>query len=258
MKTGLAELALTNPRDAGERLLEYSGFFYLKSFILAAGQPNAAFIWIPKTAGTSVCLALGDIPRLISLRLVKYRFADRGIVTFGHMDYAMLVSRGRISSRFDTNAYKFSFSRNPYDRAVSLYAYLKHRRNKVPGDWTFLDFCRRISDGDIHPIGVYNVRVFSQCNPQVRWIENISMDYIGKQENLESEIETIASRLGIENRGLTRANESPRSHYIEYYCEESRDIVQHFYREDFEYFGYDKELTVEKTRSVPEASAADH
>lgn len=223
------------------RLYDYSRISYLIALRQSKGRPNAVFIWIPKSAGTSVWLAL-EAPKLKTPYLVNYRFTNRGIVTFGHMNYSQLVSNGFVNSSFDDTAFKFAIVRNPYDRAVSLYSYLQTVTKGISADKTFLDFCRHIEAVGCPPIGLYNTLGLSQCNPQTRWVENISMDYIGKVESIESHVKVISSRLGLRTNHISHANKSRRSPIGDYYCSESRQIVQEFYKEDFLTFGYSQEL----------------
>ncbi|NNJ71462.1 MAG: sulfotransferase family 2 domain-containing protein, partial [Kiritimatiellales bacterium] len=103
-------------RLAASALLDYTKIPYRRECLRMEGRPNAVFIWIPKTAGTSIWQAM-DVPKLKSLHLAKHRFAGHGPVTFCHMDYARLVEKGYISQTFNDSAYKFTFVRNPYDRA---------------------------------------------------------------------------------------------------------------------------------------------
>lgn len=229
-----------NFKKAIVSFFDYSRITHLSALLQSRNRPNAVFIWIPKTAGTSIWNTL-HAPKLKSLYLVKYRFANKGIVTFGHIDYSQLVSNGYIKSSFDEFAFKFAFVRNPYDRAVSLYAYLKNAKI-IPTDETFLDFCRRLAEEGCPPIGLYNSLGLSQCNPQVRWVENITMDYIGRVESIEKSFAIISSKLGLNIAQIPHANKSPRSSYRDYYCRESKEIIEAFYREDFVSFDYGYEI----------------
>ena len=224
------------------RLHEYSGAALLREY-LRTTKINAAFIWIPKTAGSSIYSLLGSPPKLKKLHLVRNRFVNKGIVTFGHMDYSKLVKRGYVSRRFDESAFKFAFSRNPYDRAVSLYEYLKTQKimkqMRVPCNESFLSFCRRLKNNGCENIGLYNVRGFSQCNPQVRWIENVRVDFIGKYESLEKDSKEILDLLELPAARLPHLNAMHHADYRSYYCSESKEIVEEFYEEDFRYFGYE-------------------
>lgn len=205
------------------------------------GRRDAVFIWIPKNAGTSLQRAL-KCPKLLNLREAKMRFLNRGPVTFGHMDYHLLVSRGVVSPKFDRNSYKFSFSRNPYSRAVSLYLYLKGTR--FPENWSFGDFCKRLEIGDIEAIGIHNNRGLIQCNPQTRWLENINLDYLGRFETVEIDLARIQTELKLEPVRVPRLNQTlgTSKDYRVFYDERSCRTVADFYDADFRTFGYSKDL----------------
>jgi hypothetical protein len=218
------------------RLYEYSGAARMRERLRARKRKNAVFIWIPKTAGSSLFTLL-DAPKLKSTHLVKYRFPNKGIVTFSHVSYRDLLNENYISEDFHQSAYKFAFVRNPYDRAISLFFYLK-RRQMIPQIESFRTFCRRLRDDGCEPIGLYNLEGLSQCNPQVRWVEDIDMNFIGKVESIDTHAEDILKHLGLPVKNVPRKNITAHDKYSKYYCRESKDIVEDFYREDFESFGY--------------------
>ncbi|MGD8977603.1 MAG: sulfotransferase family 2 domain-containing protein [Gammaproteobacteria bacterium] len=222
------------------KLADYSGLSLCKSYLHALGQPKAVFIWIPKTAGTSI-FSLLDAPKLKSLHLARFRFPNRGIVTFGHMDYAELVRRDIVSASFDRAAFKFAFCRNPYERAVSLFHYVQ-RYGVLAADEIFLSFCRRLAAGECDDIGLYNVEGLSQCNPQTRWLRDVELDFLGRFETLEADTRRLAAQLGLDAHTAPHLNASEREDHRGYYCAESRQIVEQFYADDFHRFGYDMNL----------------
>lgn len=209
------------------------------SYLRSAGSRNAVFIWIPKSAGTSVLSALTryGCTKLKKIHIVKYYFPQKGIVTFGHMSYLELIKSGYVSSKFDESAYKFCLTRNPYDRAVSLFFYLK-KIDRVSSQMTFLEFCRQLNDNGCEDIGLYNLDGWSHCNPQVKWIENLEMDFIGRFESLEADFNKILKDLELPPVDLPHHNISSHEHFSHYYCQESKEIVEKFYRKDFIHFGY--------------------
>lgn len=219
-------------------LFEYSGLALAREHLRARNRRNAVFLHIPKSAGTSIHVMF-DTPVLNSLHLVKRRFTGQGIVSFGHMSYRKLVAEGRVPKAFDASSFKFAFCRNPYDRLVSLFAYLQHI-NKVPHGESFLGFCRKLHRDGFEPIGLYNARGLSQCNPQARWVENVRLDFLGRVESMNEDVRRLAEKLGVEQVCMRRENASRRVAYAGYYCRESRDIAEFLYREDFERFGYAK------------------
>jgi hypothetical protein len=153
------------------------------------------------------------------------------------MSYRELVGRGYVSRAFDESAFKFCITRNPYDRAVSLFHYLLQKR-RIPGETSFLEFCRLLYETSCEPIGLFNTRGLSQCNPQVRWIEGIDLDFRGEFESLEADLKEIAALVGLDPVDVAHLNATPHKQYREYYCEESRDIIRDFYWEDFLAFDY--------------------
>lgn len=228
-----------------KRLIDYTQLRRAAHYVRNAKRPNAVFIWIPKNAGTSMYHALrryGCVKTKEAER-IRYQFSQRGLVTFGHMDYPTLVDEGYISEDFDRSAYKFCFSRDPYSRAVSTYVYLR----KAEGfDETFLEFWQNVREKGPDPIGIHHVIGTSQCNPQVRWIENIDMDFIGRYENLAEDFGRITNELGLPPHSLGHQNRSKRKSSGQYYCRETKAIIEELFAEDFEYFGYplksDREL----------------
>jgi hypothetical protein len=206
----------------------------------ARGRKNAVFIWIPKNAGTSLHETM-DCPKILESAEVPWRFCGSGLVTFGHMDYHALLAKGWVSEEFDRTAFKFAFLRNPYSRAVSLYFYLKSKR--FPGDWSFGDFCRMLERDGVDPIGITNSKGLVQCNPQIRWLENLRMDFLGRSETVDQDFALIQEQLGLPRVDVPKLNKSTKSDYRELYDEKSRKLVLEFYREDFDRLGYSEDLS---------------
>jgi len=226
--------------DIGKDLMNYTRLGKLKHRVQNRNNPNAVFIWIPKNAGTSVYKTLKRRGCLKAKKLarVKYRFDQQGLVTFGHIDYARLVEEGYISQSFNRKAFKFCFSRNPYDRAISLYEYF---RPSFKGGISFLRFVRLIQEEGVPPIGLFNAHKMSTCNPQVRWVEKLSIDYCGSFENLQEDFNAILQKLNLPETELKHLNRSTRARIQEYYDLETKQRVESIYREDFEHFGYPME-----------------
>lgn len=201
---------------------------------------NAVFIWIPKTAGTSLFAALQN-----DAYFTKYKrlhdlcngFRQTGRVTFGHMDYVSLNNQNYVNTSYFAQAFKFSFVRDPYARTVSLFLYLK-KEGRIKNTATFLEFCRLLDGGAVEPIGLYNSKGLSQCNPQMTWLRGIDLDYLGRYEDLENSYRFLADKFRIPVTTLPHLNSSNGSNFIEYYCPKSKAIVETYYAEDFESLGY--------------------
>ncbi len=226
-------------KTAASILFDYTRIPYLQDKRRLGNRPNAVFIMVPKTAGNSVWSLL-DIPKLKSMHLAKHRFIGKGPVTFGHVDYAQLVTQGYVSKEFDESAYKFAFVRDPYSRAVSLYYYMKRiKKRKVSSNTTFLSFLRTLQEKGCDPVGLYNVKGLSQCNPQVRWLENTRLDHVGKVETIDKDTQIILQNLGMKSQSVPQLNITSHPDYTRCYCPESKALVEELYKEDFQAYSYD-------------------
>lgn len=205
---------------------------------------NAIFVWIPKSAGTSLWdqVASASAQKLTRLDAITVSNPNCGICTFGHISLAKLVESGYLDANYFESAWKFSVVRNPFDRAVSLFEYLRGRGN-LPPTTTFSIFCHYLSERAYEPIGLYNHVHLSQLNPQVSWLRdangNLFPDFIGRYENLEQDARVIFSKLGIAFQNLPHLNSSARKPLSEYYGARELDIVRDVYSEDFNAFDYD-------------------
>lgn len=234
-------------RSGRRRLYEVSRLARWSAARRARHQVDAVFIWIPKTAGTSVNAAL-NFPKLKTRRAVKYHFGQRGHVTFGHMNYAGLWEAGYISHRFHRAAFKFAFVRNPYARAVSLYTYFQ-KIGKLCAGASFLQFCRTLESESRRPVGLYNAWGWSQANPQTAWLDNLDIDYLGRMEHLTEDLRDIQGRLGAKKRTPTWLNRSNVGFLADFYCRESRDLIRRVYDADFRKLGYSDRLGFDPGRS---------
>jgi len=206
---------------------------------------NVIFVWIPKTAGGSIwyeALAKqnGSVGNKETWNDTSL-FNNEKIVSFGHMSILDLLSNGIISKDYFDNSFKFAFVRNPWDRVVSLYHYLKP--TSIVKDKCFSSFCKYLKYNQIEPIGPYNVIGLSQCNKQISWLVDnngkIFVDFIGRYENLQKDFEKVCSIIGIPSKILPYEKFSNHAHYSLYYTKETKDIIGELYKEDIERFGYE-------------------
>lgn len=201
----------------------------------------AVFIWIPKVAGSSIYRALRPYGcrRLNTLGTIEKDFESRGCVTFGHIDYHALIANGMVSTAFANEAFRFSFVRNPFDRAVSLWAYLR-RFDLFDEQLPFEAFVDLIEEG-VTPIGLYNTSGLSQANPQMEWLtqpHGASLDFVGRYETIQSDFRKVCQRLDIPDIKLAHHNQSDRSDYRSYFNHRTRRVVEQIYAPDFEAFDY--------------------
>lgn len=189
-------------------------------------QHRCIFVHIPKCAGISV---------------VKSLFGD---FDCGHTS----LKRYQIMfSPEDFNRYfKFTIVRNPFDRLVSAFLFMKkggiNEKDKL---WAERKFAR-YDDFDAFVKGWvnrWNVARALHFRPQSSFIcispGRHRLDFIGYFENLESDFGLIANKLHINSSLITtNRNESREKDYRQYYTDETRAIVAEVYADDLNLLGY--------------------
>lgn len=212
------------------------------------------FLHIPKTAGRSVAALLEGMD---GSKLVKIPTADkaRGLFpTSAYFEYrrTQLELNERIgggcraaASKLTEwrNLYKFCFVRNPYDRAYSAFQYctkieshgkVRHLFGEpTPSSISFSDFIRLPSSFN------YEVKNhFHISQTQYIFGFNTDFNYIGKYENIESDLESISAALGVKFGSLSRRNQSPRKSGGAELSQADRILIEEMFADDFKNFGY--------------------
>lgn len=211
-------------------------------------RKNAVFIHIPKTAGSSIRSWLVNNHNFLDLRTPKeitYYFPQKGGLYPMHQHYLTLLHFGLISRKFDKNSYKFCVTRNPYDRAVSLFLFLRSKK-RVDGNFIqFLDAVRvrRMPiGGDIYGLAA--------ANPQIDWIighdGKFVVDDIFDISDIASMKETLDRRFNKISPNIGFENKSPRSRSNKEILTESDEIVpiiEEIYAKDFALLHYPRSLS---------------
>jgi len=191
------------------------------------------FIHIPKNAGTSVEAFLGHYP-MIGVELKHIGISE-------------------VKKRFPKayNSYrKFTIIRNPYDRMVSWFFFLKKRiktkyyETENFNEWikNSLEIQKDINeyiDESVEEIKyLFDLKGFVNSNrfldPQYTWIDD-TVEVI-KFENINEGISSFFNK----KIKLPVKNASNHDYYLEYYNQNSLDIVYKRYKKDFKKFNYKK------------------
>lgn len=146
--------------------------------------------------------------------------------------------------------FKFSFIRNPWDRAVSLF--FNQKRESSDSD-DFKKWLIEMIEEHGHPsqktteweltdrldsTGGTSTPWKAQTDWLVDFDNNLCMDFIGRFENIYEDIEVIENILG-NNLILPHIRKTDHQPYQEYYKDqESKDIVADWHKKDIDNFGY--------------------
>jgi hypothetical protein len=211
-------------------------------------QHRCIFIHIPKTAGTSIEKKLGHFEVLE--RDSQDHRTFREIEPFAWHQLGSLLDRKdpylakkwrnslkgmpHPSPREFHDFYKFSIVRNPWARAYSWYRNVIrddfHLKSLgIDKDCTLSDFLRRLPDQ-------------WALRPQLFWLRDskggISLDFIGKFENLGEDFGIVAEKLGLSDPELPHLIKGDRATYVDAFDDDSRERVRQRYAEEIDLFGY--------------------
>lgn len=189
------------------------------------GYPNqykCIFIHIPKAAGTSLTNALfGPVSR--------------------HLPY---FEYERTNSRKFARFFKFTFVRNPWDRLLSAYIFLKRGGlNEMDRKWAEENLAKFESFEQfvLEWVNEENIWKWVHFIPQYHFICDksgfVKMDFVGRHENIDQDFITVASRLNI-SATLPMMNKTRDDSYRNYYSPVTRDHVARIYAKDIELFNY--------------------
>jgi hypothetical protein len=71
------------------------------------------------------------------------------------------------------------------------------------------------------------------------------VDYIGRLENFDDNVHDVLNKLDIREgifnkkvREIPHSKKSARTHYRDYYDDESKELIEHIYSQDIELLGY--------------------
>lgn len=192
---------------------------------------SIVFVHIPKAAGTSV----------------YETYKEQGMLRWGHntRDAEFLTFPNRDLAKDASDPVSFTIVRNPWDRVLSAYNYLKQGGN-CPEDAVeaedyvlpyqgFQDFVEKglekAMQEQLHFL------------PQLYWIKQedgtVAVDHVLKYESIATDLPKLLASLGLNPCTLKWENKSKHSPYQYYYNERSIEIVEHLYQEEIKAFDYD-------------------
>lgn len=224
---------LLSPDDRDKLLLRmnavdrtyYQDLFRNKKLSPCFVSTKSIFIHVPKCAGSSICDAL------------------YGGEKIGHRPASWYHTQYPEQYR---DFFTFSFTRNPWDRLVSAWTYLRAQTNShQDSDWAeALGRYRSFDDFVINWVHAGNIeRKIHFCPQHLYLLDNfgtMSLDYVGKVEDFQKGFDFVAAQLGL-SVDLKRVNQSRNDDYRSYYNDKTIAHVEAVYQRDIQLFGYEFE-----------------
>jgi len=224
---------------------------------------RAIFIHIPKCAGISMTdglskalpageqaewLGAGLWDQLAShpdgARLLKeFRSLNplSPLATYEQPHVAGRILRELLPKSTWNDYFKFAFVRNPWDRAVSKYAYTQarlaedHTLGNQFDEAYLMQRCPRFEDW----VRLLPVLSPGGCSGFITDADGeLIVDYVGRFENAKSDFAHVCKTLGIDIPLGCLNGSLRRPDYRSYYQPETRDIVARLFAEDIARFGY--------------------
>ena len=203
---------------------------YAKRYPNISYEKKCIFVHPPKCAGKSI---------------EKCVFKKEPIK--GSADHRMIWQHREILGKGFDSFKSFSFSRNPFDRLVSIYEF---RKGLYKGPASEMDFKRWImsqqdpatwgwapdplvADPGKHVIGRLQFDYMS--DPETG---KLCLDFIGRVENIQHDWKVICREILNEDIELLHLNKSKRRHYKEYYDSTTRSHVSKLWEKDLDIFKY--------------------
>jgi hypothetical protein len=160
---------------------------------------------------------------LLKRRWFKFTAADYGF--YNHIPAA--EARALIDDKLWRSYFKFAFDRNPWDRQVSFYHH-RYRNEKEPP--SFANFIHKDTRARIDNYDIYSID------------GDVAVDFVGRYENLADDLKLALDRVGVNlDTELPRAKTNFRPEnlpYRDYYDDDTRAIVAHWYAREIELLDY--------------------
>ena len=220
---------------------------------------NCLFVHIPKTGGQSVEQFFMDRLNLDwdtdrdVLLLQANDDRTRGTEKLAHLSATEYVEGAYLSAEDFSACFKFSFVRNPWARILSEYRYRNYFHHRSFRDFVLNKLPKPGWDDQ-----------YRHVMPQYDMLHdpegNLLVDFVGRFENLQQDFDRVCERLGIVDTGLPHRNKSDKKSrdlrrkirnflfmngenqlqgLADFYDDETREAVAHYYRNDIETFGYE-------------------
>ncbi len=206
--------------------------------MLISDSRQFIFVHIRKAAGTSMVNAL--IPyTLAKPEGLGARLKSRARLEWDYQKYRfrkhedILAAKKRMPAAVFSNYFKFAFVRNPWDRLVSEYEFIRKqtdhgRHSRVMKLSSFADFIQMQSQRR----DAYQLQMLSDKDGE------LLVDFVGRFENLDEDWQKVCKSANIPHQPLAHINKTKHRDFREYYDHSSIDIVATYWADEIKLFKY--------------------
>ena len=203
------------------------------------------FIHIPKTGGTSLESLIWKKNEKVESNLWM-GFIDEYHNKFQTGGLQHLLSsqvKKEVGEEIFNSYFKFTIIRNPYDKAVSQFEYLKKRKDLRD----YLGF--KVGDSFNKYLELIQKKKHVQWEPQSNFIfddeNNCIVDFMGRFESFNDDTKKILKQLGLEKKffglidnNIPHLNKSSRREYKFYFEPQSKKTFESIYKRDLDLLNY--------------------
>jgi hypothetical protein len=208
--------------------------------MLISHSYRCLFIHIPKCAGSSLKNSL-----------------NLDLVVPPHWHCPWEKAQAVLGSEITESYFKFTFIRNPWERIISAWQMFEQQPWCFHRSYSLLEFLEVVVNSSINPEATYqtpaemaiwehspaNIRhhTLPCVHPYYGLVDNqgqLTVDFVGRLETLDRDIQIIAKQLNLPNFTLPKSNPTDHDHYRYYYDPKSIEIVRDYYQQDLDRFGY--------------------
>lgn len=174
---------------------------------------NYGYVHIPKTGGTTV----------------EYLFFNK---------YCQSNHNGINSYTEHFDKYLFTFVRNPYTRIISSYLYYKNGGNETKSDALKMENINSLAD--FLKKKNKHLKKAAHLRTQYSYLQdNPSIDFIGRFENFENDLNFLCKKLKIKNSKV-HLRKGKKNTFTFIITPEEIDLISDLYHVDFTKYNYKK------------------
>ncbi len=216
------------------------------------------FVHIPKNAGTSIARYYSQLSGINDVEVGGTDMGEALLPQFvqrhkvgKHAPYRKI--KGVLESNpLPKHYFSFAFTRNPYERTLSTFLFLKQW---LPGSHAerAKSAFEEISDVNdmIHSRFWQETDIDNMFKPQVFWVmdaqqESLIVDFCGRVDNLSEDISRLNQKLNVDLPEFEiKLNITERGDAVSGFSRDSIAIMKERYKSDFDFFSYDPQPPLE-------------